>query len=68
MQRPNEAELALIAAVMDLFTAAEVEPARGEELLAMLAGMSVGLRHGSLTESVLPALALGYKMGVDYAG
>lgn len=53
----------VIDKIMDLFTERKIEPKTGEAVLCMLAGMSVGLRAGSLTQEMdgaLQALAAGF--------
>ncbi len=40
------------------------DPREGEKILAIVCGQSIGIRGGSLND-VLPALAIGFKVGCN---
>lgn len=64
MKRVTKEELAIIEDICDMFTKAEIDPRRGEELLCFIAGESCGNRGGNLLEH-MPIFAIGYQLGAN---
>lgn len=65
MQKPTEAELKIIDEICDVLHKHKVKADRGNELLAYITGVSCGIVAGSLTQNILPAMAIGFKHGCE---
>lgn len=55
--------------IIDLFAAQSVSPVNAEQVLLTLAGLSIGMRAGSLSEPhIMAALAFGWMKGAEDGG